>query len=310
MAQTHGKAGTTTYQKGDRLVQRTFAPIFVTGVLTYLFFHFGAKFRAIPSVVRIFFLGGLFLYCIERVYHLEVVANRYYNGAGGERLVGSILARLPDEFHVFNSLSFYAGDVDHVVVGPTGVFVIETKNYAGTITCREGHLCRNGDTLQRDFVRQVSSETMYVKGRLQPQSPCHVRSLVVFTKARVRVHTAVDGVRIVPVALLGEAILNRAPCLSEEEIATYAARLAGVSYQSAESSQTSETVSAAAVPGTSAYWERPGFIRITLKSGRSQVSRERRKTRTSLNKANSSRKTARMLLDGSKVRGVSSGGQL
>ena len=34
------------------------------------------------------------------------------------------------------------GDIDHVVLGPGGVFVLETKNWSGNITC-------NGDEWQR-----------------------------------------------------------------------------------------------------------------------------------------------------------------
>ena len=34
------------------------------------------------------------------------------------------------------------GDIDHVVLGPNGVFILETKNWSGDITC-------NGDEWQR-----------------------------------------------------------------------------------------------------------------------------------------------------------------
>ena len=59
-------------------------------------------------------------------------------GISGERHVGAVLAReLPQEFVLINGLKLAraAGDIDHVVVGPTGVFLLETKTMAGHISC-------------------------------------------------------------------------------------------------------------------------------------------------------------------------------
>jgi hypothetical protein len=59
-------------------------------------------------------------------------------GLSGERHVGQVLAReLPQEYALINGLKLprAAGDIDHVVVGPTGVFLLETKTMAGQIVC-------------------------------------------------------------------------------------------------------------------------------------------------------------------------------
>jgi hypothetical protein len=50
-------------------------------------------------------------------------------GLYGERQVGQVLAReLPPEFVLINGLKLPrgAGDIDHLVVGPTGVFLLES----------------------------------------------------------------------------------------------------------------------------------------------------------------------------------------
>ena len=60
-------------------------------------------------------------------------------GARGERRVaGRLREGLPPEYVVVNDLYLPLDDgtttqIDHVVVGPTGIFVIETKNYSGWI---------------------------------------------------------------------------------------------------------------------------------------------------------------------------------
>ena len=72
---------------------------------------------------------------------------RVYNaGWAGEKQVTKLLSsKLSDDYLLLNSLYLRngGGDVDHVVLGPNGVFVLETKNWSGDITC-------NGDEWQRD----------------------------------------------------------------------------------------------------------------------------------------------------------------
>jgi hypothetical protein len=61
-------------------------------------------------------------------------------GRAGELQVGSTLAsELPDDYVVINGLALPrgAGDVDHVVIGPSGVFLLETKTMAGRIVCHQ-----------------------------------------------------------------------------------------------------------------------------------------------------------------------------
>lgn len=73
---------------------------------------------------------------------IVVAANRRqwtasFKGYVGETEVSSILNRLPKEYNVINNaiLPSINGttQIDHIVVSPYGIFVIETKNYKGKI---------------------------------------------------------------------------------------------------------------------------------------------------------------------------------
>jgi len=57
----------------------------------------------------------------------------WYLGAKGEIAVGELLAKLPPEWTVFHALPVGIGgtDIDHLVVGPGGVFTINTKHHRG-----------------------------------------------------------------------------------------------------------------------------------------------------------------------------------
>jgi hypothetical protein len=57
----------------------------------------------------------------------------WHTGAAGERLVAATLGRLPAGWHVFHSIpvGIKDSDVDHIVVGPGGIFVLNSKHHAG-----------------------------------------------------------------------------------------------------------------------------------------------------------------------------------
>ncbi|MBO7455937.1 MAG: NERD domain-containing protein [Paludibacteraceae bacterium] len=64
--------------------------------------------------------------------------NPFSPGDNGEFAVARQLRRLPKEYMVINDLMFHNGknrttQIDHVVVSPYGIFVIETKNITGHI---------------------------------------------------------------------------------------------------------------------------------------------------------------------------------
>lgn len=91
----------------------------------------------------------------------------FYKGARGEERAAEILAALPEDWHVFHD--FKAGDVhvDHVVVGPNGVFSIETKNWNGVVTVEEGEVLVNGRLPSRSPVEQAEHEAREVRKTLE-----------------------------------------------------------------------------------------------------------------------------------------------
>ncbi|AWB88486.1 nuclease-related domain-containing protein [Homoserinimonas hongtaonis] len=64
---------------------------------------------------------------------LHPAAVSWYQGATGERLVGRLLAGLGPEWSVLHSVPVGSGmsDIGHVVIGPGGVFTLNTKHHNG-----------------------------------------------------------------------------------------------------------------------------------------------------------------------------------
>jgi len=68
---------------------------------------------------------------IPIIVGLKVIQS-YTSGIIGEKKVAEELTRLPDRYHAFFNVYIKdSGDIDAVVVGPTGVFAIEVKRIAG-----------------------------------------------------------------------------------------------------------------------------------------------------------------------------------
>ena len=69
---------------------------------------------------------------------------RLRRGISGEEAVADALAGLPSSYWVLHGVATGHGDVDHVVIGPTGVFALETKAWDGKFYRSRGQLYCNG----------------------------------------------------------------------------------------------------------------------------------------------------------------------
>lgn len=91
---------------------------------------------------------------------LGSVSLRYSLGRGGERQIASALAALPDSYSIVRGVvpRGRRGDIDFVVIGPTGVFAIEVKSHRGNIGFDGDQLTQNGKRFGKDFIGQAKSE--------------------------------------------------------------------------------------------------------------------------------------------------------
>ena len=90
-------------------------------------------------------------------------------GVRAEQSVARALRRLlraRPYFYVVSSMPRPRGDIDHVVVGPTGVFAVETKGYRGTVQVADGVLTVNGFRPDRDPLRQARRAAAVVRRHL------------------------------------------------------------------------------------------------------------------------------------------------
>lgn len=85
------------------------------------------------------FLGGAFAFILcGYLYESKLTQARIWRaGLEGQKKVEEVLSSLDDSYILLNNLSLPLKncDIDHLLIGPNGIFLIETKNYKGEISC-------------------------------------------------------------------------------------------------------------------------------------------------------------------------------
>ncbi|MDR7252275.1 hypothetical protein J2X46_001251 [Nocardioides sp. BE266] len=83
----------------------------------------------------------------EKAERLQKSAALWEQGAEGEVAVARALEALPEAWVALHDLAWpgrQRANLDHVVVGPGGVFVVDAKNWSGRIEVRDQVLMQNG----------------------------------------------------------------------------------------------------------------------------------------------------------------------
>jgi hypothetical protein len=141
---------------------------------------------------------------------------RARHGRRDERLVADLLGGLPDEYWLVNDvpLGFARGTIDHVLIGPCGVVVIETKRIAGHIRCWGSNWSVDGSP-RADISQHVNSAACAIRYFLSERHPelaasvlRWVDSIVVFTHPLCHVEASDAPATVVRYSRLYQEILE------------------------------------------------------------------------------------------------------
>lgn len=91
----------------------------------------------IISMILIF----IFIYYMHKLIYKIIINGDYSKGNIGERIVANILEQIPGNKRIINDIMLNdngkSRQIDHIFISNKGVFVIETKNYSGSIYGKE-----------------------------------------------------------------------------------------------------------------------------------------------------------------------------
>lgn len=145
--------------------------------------------KAINPIAISFIAFCLVVYAVWKIWRTWPELRQLKQGIEGEKAVGQFLERLRGHgYQVFHDLQGENFNVDHVIIGPGGVFTIETKTLSKPVRGEsklqfDGEtIAVNGKLLERNPVRQAKAQASWLKKTLQDFSgrDFAVRPVVLF----------------------------------------------------------------------------------------------------------------------------------
>ena len=129
-----------------RLNRNIFLALLIGGIILCLVKPLLFILSPLPLVASVWFLRQYFL---------------WEAGIKGEKEVVATLKQLDDSYLLLNDIKLPSkqGNIDHILLSPKGVFVIETKNYTGAVSCYQDEWYRES----RKEAKPIGSVSKQVK---------------------------------------------------------------------------------------------------------------------------------------------------
>ena len=200
MARVYGQPGGYAKDEYSRRMLRYFCIVYAVVIVVCAAIGFVCGHGQKGGVVALYYLIGLAIFTLLGWFVLVPRFERFLDrtareasnwkaGYTGEALVANLLEDLPDAFHVFHDIKHrdLAGNIDHLVVGPTGVFVLETKNWRGHVEYSpDKRLLNDGRDMTSDM-NALMQRVFSVRNKVKALSglDVYVKGVIVFTRASV-----------------------------------------------------------------------------------------------------------------------------
>jgi hypothetical protein len=154
---------------------------------------------------------------------LTVDGLKWFRGAHAELAVGRMLSRLDDDWTVLHAVpvGVRGADIDHLVVGPAGVFTINTKNHSGQRVWVGGKTFLVGG-VKCDHIRKSEFEAARVARLLSAAVGWEVpvRPVVaVFEPAKLEIKSRPAAVEVMPDGSLLRWLRKQPVVLTADEVA-------------------------------------------------------------------------------------------
>ena len=162
----------------------------------------------------------------DKADHWARRAALFERGADGEVETARVLAHAEPEWvslHDYRWPGRQKANLDHIAIGPGGIFVIDSKNWSGAVGIEDQRLTVNGRSQEkllegaRDAARDVAN---LVRGYGH-----HVHGAVCFVGDH-DVADCLDGVRICSTANVVDMLRSREPVLDRDQVQQLAMELA------------------------------------------------------------------------------------
>lgn len=135
-----------------------------------VFLRRGAKHYLMHSILHLFYSFFIFYFSRSPLFLLPIFGAFYnfrnflnfFSGKEAEEKVVQALSRLSDDFNIVRNYRFPGGDIDLIVVGPSGIFLFEVKKVRGKVLVN-----REGVWYGKiNFYEQLMRGVEYIRGKV------------------------------------------------------------------------------------------------------------------------------------------------
>jgi hypothetical protein len=214
----------------DVVYDHVFAPIFLAlfitliAALEWIKYLYNQK----PSpIIYSICAAVLVFYAFYKVWRTKRRIAQIKLGRDGERVVAQYLEWFrSSNYFVFHDIPSGDANVDHVLIGPKGVFTIETKSHSKPlrgecrVTVKDGAVWANGMLIERNPINQAKAQATWLRNFLaESQFKAPVWPIVVFPGWFVEpFDTKAVGAWVLELKALSKFIENEPYRLSREQI--------------------------------------------------------------------------------------------
>lgn len=228
-----GVAGGSARQRYERLdsahresiqsVRRRIIAIGAAGVvLGLLWLSSGRTLYLFQPVFGLYLAILSVMWVLGRLFITPQSIRAWRTGADGETKTAAALERLGDDWIVLHDrrIPGSRANIDHVAIGPPGIFVIETKDYSGRISLAGNEIRVNGRRVGWiDQVRGQAQAVIAVMSRVDDAPQMPVTPIICVHRADLPwFRSSAAGVRVLSGRGMLDALLKAAPTLSPDAV--------------------------------------------------------------------------------------------
>lgn len=150
---------------------------------------------------------GIYILFSRRINKTIKKAKNYKNGNCGEDIVENSLRILSDEYTVIRSVIIPGAksDIDFVVIGPSGIFVLEAKSHSGSITFHDGWFYKNGIKVEKNFYTQTYSAKKHLEEYIQKTLGIKLSVIPYIVFSRASINICIQEKEYKGVSIMGSA---------------------------------------------------------------------------------------------------------
>ena len=189
MAKVLGETGRYVAEQATKQLLRLLLLLYVFGIIIGFLsgYMVGAR-RNLITLLVLPLLLVLWNFFVKKCKSIETDRINFRKGVMGEAVIGYILESFPDDYRVIHDLSTPFGNIDHIVIGPTGAYVIDAKNWKGVVGADgNGELLLNGKPTQKPEIKNLTRRIMSIKEKIKVLSPVdsYVQGVFAFPSAYI-----------------------------------------------------------------------------------------------------------------------------